>query len=229
MILTRPFLNILIWFYEIIPGHDMGLAIIALTLVTRLLLFPSFQKSLRAQKDLQKLQPKLDEIKQKYKDNKEAQTKAIMEVYKEHKINPLSSCLPLLIQLPILIALYGAFNSGLGGRLAGELYSFIPDPGKINDTFLGLFRLSVPNITLAILAGVFQFVQSKMITPKKTPGADKTAGIMNAQILYFMPLFTVLIAWRLPAGLSLYWVVTTLFAIGQQYYIIRRDKALKPA
>ena len=224
ILLTKPLLNILIWFYNVIPGQDMGLAIIALTLLIRLILFPSFQKSLRSQRELQKLQPKLNEIKEKYKDDKEAQTKATLEFYKENKVNPFSSCLPLLVQLPILIALYQVFLTGLNGKVASELYSFVSDPGTINTSFLGLVELSKSNIWFALTAGIFQFIQSKMMVPPKTGVPDKTASIMNAQLTYFMPVVTVLISMRLPAGLALYWAVTTLFAIGQQYYIMRTAK-----
>lgn len=223
LVLTQPLLNILIFFYNIIPWRDLGLAIIALTVLIRLVLFPSFQKQLRSQKELQQLQPKLSEIKEKYKDDKEAQTKATLEIYKQNKINPFSSCLPLLIQLPILLALYRVFFTGLNGHIGGELYPFIRDPGLINTNFLGLVELTKPNYIFAGLAGVFQFVQSKMMIPKKTQGPkDKTAALMNAQLTYFMPVLTIIIALRLPAGLSLYWAVTTLFAIGQQYYIMKK-------
>lgn len=223
LILTQPLLNALIWIYDVLPVKDMGLAIIGLTLVIRLILFPSFQKSIKSQKEMQQLQPKLNEIKQRYKDDQQAQSKAIMEVYKEHKVNPFSSCLPLLIQLPILIALYRVFLSGLNGNIAADLYSFVANPGDINTLFLGLVELSKPSILFAVLAGAFQYIQSKMITPTQQ-GSDTTAKIMSAQFLYFMPLLTVVISWRLPAGLSLYWAVTTLFAIAQQYYIMRKDK-----
>lgn len=222
LILTRPLLNILIWFYNIIPGQDMGWAIIALTLLIRLILLPSFQKTLRSQKELQQLQPKLEEIKEKHKDDKEAQTKAVLEFYKQNKVNPLSSCLPLLVQLPILIALYQVFLTGLKGNLGPELYPFIADPGVIHSNFLGLVELGKPNLLFGILAGVFQFIQSKMITPPAVSNNNRTAAIMSAQFTYFMPILTVIIAMRLPAGLALYWVVTTLFAIGQQYYIIKK-------
>lgn len=222
LILTQPLLNILIWFYNVIPGADLGLAIIALTLLIRLLLLPSFQKSLRSQKELQLLQPKLNELKEKYKDNKEAQTKAIMEFYREKKINPFSSCLPLLVQLPILLALYQVFLVGLKGNVGSELYSFIANPGVINTNFLGIAELIKPNFLFAFLAGALQFVQSKMMPKAPSASQDKTAAIMAAQFTYFLPVMTVLIAMKLPAGLSLYWVITTLFAVGQQYYIIRK-------
>lgn len=221
LILTKPLLNVLIWFYNVIPGQDMGLAIVALTLLIRLILVPPFQKSLKSQKELQKLQPRLDEIKEKHKDDREAQTKAVLEFYKQNKVNPLSSCLPLLIQLPILLALYRVFLTGLNGAVAAELYPFVQNPGDINTNFLGLVELTRPNFIFALTAGVFQFVQSKLAAPKTKP-QDKTAALMNAQLVYFMPIITVVIAASLPAGLSLYWVVTTLFAIAQQYYIMKK-------
>lgn len=221
-ILVKPLFNILIWFYNVIPGNDLGWAIIALTLLIRIILIPSFQKSLRSQKELQELQPKLNEIKEKYKDNREAQTKATLEVYKTHKVNPFSSCLPLLVQLPILLALYRVFLSGLNDDVTLGLYPFVVNPGKINTNFLGLVELSRSNFIFALLAGASQFIQSKMMIPKTPASQDKTAALMTAQFTYFMPILTILIAMSLPAGLSLYWLVTTLFAIGQQYYIIRK-------
>lgn len=223
LILTKPLLNILIWFYNVIPVQDMGLAIIALTLLIRLILWPSFQKSLKSQRALQKLQPKLDGIKEKYKNDQEGQAKAMMEVYKENKVNPFSSCLPLLVQLPILIALYRVFLVGLNGEVMDDLYGFVRPPGTINTIFLGIVDLTKPSYVFAGLAGIFQFIQSKMIAPKnKSAGGDKLASMMTTQFTYFMPIITIIIAIQLPAGLSLYWFVTTLFAIGQQYYIMRK-------
>ena len=220
-ILTEPLLNLLIWFYQIIPGQDIGLAIIAVTLLIRLLLFPSFQKSLRSQKQIQAMQPKLEEIKTRYKDDKEAQTKAILAFYKENKINPFSSCLPLLVQLPILIALYQVFIRGLNGDISGDLYPFISNPGTIDPTFLGFINLSHSNFWFALAAGLSQYWQSKLMS-LGNKSTDSTARMMSMQFTYLMPLVTVFIGSRLPAGLTMYWLVTTLFAIGQQYYIMRR-------
>jgi YidC/Oxa1 family membrane protein insertase len=142
-IIYRPLLNLLVFFYNIIPGHDIGVVIILITIFIRLLLAPSFHKSLKSQKAMNELQPKLNEMREKHKDNKEAQAKAMMDLYKEHKINPLSSCLPLLIQLPILIGLYQVFRVALNSkidiavRLQGLLYSFVHLPASINPKFLG--------------------------------------------------------------------------------------------
>jgi len=235
-IIYRPLLNLLIFAYNIIPGHDIGITIIVVTIVIRLLLAPSFHKSLSSQKKLNDLQPKINELREKHKDNKEVQAKAMMDLYKEHKINPLSSCLPILIQLPILIALYQTFRIALGtGDIAG-LYSFVHSPGVISPYFIHLIDLSKtaligshiywPALILGIIAGLAQYWQGKLMLPK-TPNSDPTAKIMATQTTYILPLFSVFISLRLPAGLPLYWVVTTLFAVGQQYYIIKTHDRLQ--
>jgi YidC/Oxa1 family membrane protein insertase len=222
-IIYRPLLNLLVFFYNILPGHDIGIVIILVTVVIRLILAPSFHKSLKSQKAMNDLQPKLNELREKHKDNKEAQAKAMMDLYKEHKINPLSSCLPLLLQLPILIGLYQVFRVALNSkieihtRLAG-LYSFVPVPKNISPYFLHVLDLSQPSILLGIIAGVAQFWQSKLMMPK-VAGQDATMKAMQMQTTYVLPVISMIIAIKLPAGLPLYWIVTTLFAVGQQYYI----------
>ncbi len=221
-IIYYPLLNLLVFFYNIIPGHDIGIVIILVTVLIRLLLAPSFHKSLKSQKAMNDLQPKLSELREKHKDDKEAQARATMQLYKDHKINPLSSCLPLLIQLPILIALYQVFRVALGGQLTG-LYHFVQNPGVIDPRFLHLINLSKPSLAFGILAGLAQFWQSKLMMPKSTAGQDATAKIMAAQTTYVLPLLSVFISLKLPAGLPLYWIVTTLFAVGQQYYIISKQ------
>jgi YidC/Oxa1 family membrane protein insertase len=210
----------LVWGYNTIPGHDIGLVIILLTIVIRLVLSPFMHKSLKGQQVMNALQPKLNELRETHKDNKEAQAKAMMDLYKEHKINPLSSCLPLLIQLPILIALYQVFNKALHGNLSG-LYHFVSNPGTIDPKFFNLIDLSKPNIIFAVLAGAAQFWQSKMMLPK-VQNQDPTAKMMAMQTTYILPVISIFIAWRLPAGLPLYWLVTTLFAVAQQYYIVKK-------
>jgi YidC/Oxa1 family membrane protein insertase len=221
-IIYRPLLNLLVYFYNIVPGHDIGVVIILLTVVIRLLLWPLMHRTLQSQHKMTALQPKLNALRDEHKDNKEAQAKAMMELYKEHKINPLSSCLPLLLQLPLLFALYQVFDKALKGNLDG-LYSFVVRPEFLSPLFLNLIDLSKPNIIFAILAGALQFWQSKMML-SKTPSNDPTAKALAVQTTYIFPLLSIFIAWRLPAGLPLYWIVTTIFAITQQYYIMRRQK-----
>lgn len=218
-ILVYPLINLLVFTYHYI--HDVGLAIILLTVVIRILLLPSFHKTLKHQRALQKLQPKMDEIKEKYKDDKEAQARAMMELYSVHKVNPLSSCLPLLLQLPILIALYQVFIQSLNGKPLVGLYHFVPNPGTLDPYFLHWLNLGHANIWLAIVAAVSQYLLGLMQQPKRS--TDPTANMMRAQVLYMFPAVTLFIGWRLPAGLVLYWIVTTLFGIGQQYYILRKE------
>lgn len=222
LVIYNPILNLLIFLYNVVPGHDIGVAIILITLLIRLLLAPFMHKSLKGQKAMSALQPKLNELREKHKDNKEAQAKAMMDLYKDNKVNPLGSCLPLLIQLPILIALYQVLRHALSGHLGG-LYHFVHNPGFVDPRFLHFIDLSKPNYIFAILAGLTQYWQSKLMVPQGA--TDATAKAMNVQMTYILPLVSIFIAWSLPAGLPLYWIVMTLFAVGQQIYINRTHKA----
>jgi len=221
--LYLPLFNALVWLYNVIPGNDLGIAIIALTILIRFILYPLSKKAIQSQKAISQLQPKIKEIQKKYK-NKEEQAKAMMELYKKHKVNPMSGCLPILVQLPLLIALYRVFFNGLNPESLNLLYDFVSRPDSLNVVFLGLIDLSQRSIILAILAGFFQFIQSKMIMPqnitkqKSRSGGLDFSSMMGKQMLYFMPLITIFIAWNLPAALPLYWIVITLFGIVQQYF-----------
>lgn len=240
-ILYAPFLNILVLLYQYLPGHDFGIAVVVLTIGIRLVLYPLMAQAIRSQKVAAELQPKFQEIQNKYKDNKERQGKALMELYQKEKFNPLGGCLPLLIQMPILIALFRVFWEGLRPEEMTNLYSFVPHPGVINPTFLGIIDLSKsfmmeineqveyywPVFILAILAGLCQFIQVKMINPKgkKVQGSDQMAkfsGTIQKQMTYFFPFLMFFILLRLPAAIGLYWLVTSLFSIGQQYLIFAK-------
>lgn len=220
-ILVPVLLNTLVVFYNFIP--DVGLVIIILTILIRLILAPSFGKSIKNQQVLTALQPKINEIREKFKTDQQSQASAMMALYKEHKVNPFSSCLPLLIQLPIMISLYFVFTKALSGNLEG-LYSFVQKPESLSPMFLGILDLSKPNWVLAILAGLSQFWQSKLMTPNKNNASatDTTQKIMSMQMTYMLPIISVVIAWNFPAGLPLYWVVSTIFGVGQQYIINRQ-------
>lgn len=225
-ILYRPLYNLLVFFYNVLPGHDFGVAIIVLTLAVKALLYFPSQSAIRTQKIFNELQPKIKEIQEKFKTDKTQQGVALMEMYKANKVNPLSSLLPLFIQVPLLIALFKVLWSGLDANQLNGLYSFVQNPGLINPMFLGLLNLSQAVPFLAVLAGLSQFVQSKMMMPKikKAPAKDDFAGLMNQQMLYMMPFLTVVISWKLPAGLTLYWTVMTIFSIIQQYFVLKKSK-----
>jgi YidC/Oxa1 family membrane protein insertase len=213
-----------------VPGHDFGIAIIVLTIIIRLILFPVSVKALNSQRGLQKLQPMMQEIQKKYKDDKEKQAKEILELYKKEKINPFSGLLLALIQLPILIALYSVFWNGLNPEELGSLYAFVSNPGLIDPLFINLVNLSKPNLILAILAGLTQYFQTKMIMPKpNVQGSNKKkeadfSQLMQKQMLYFLPIFTVIILISLPSALGLYWTISGLFSIIQQYLIFNKNK-----
>ena len=211
----------MIFLYNTIAFHDLGIAIIALTIVIKFVFWPLGNSAIKSQKALQDLQPEIDALKKKHKDDKAALSRATMELYKNNKVNPFSSCLPLLIQLPFLFAVYQVFRDGVNNKL-DYVYHFISRPESINLMFLGFLNLSKPSIVLAILAGLAQFWQAKMMVTKKpaikTPGSkdEGMAAIMNKQMLYFMPAITVFIGISLPSGLTLYWVVLTLITAIQQ-------------
>jgi YidC/Oxa1 family membrane protein insertase len=238
VVLYQPLLNLLVFFYNIIPGHDVGLAIIAMTILLRLILYPLSIKSIKSQKAMKDLQPKLDEIKKKFANQKEKIASETMALYKSEKINPFSSCLPLLIQLPFLIAVYRVFRQGLASGSLDMLYPFIHNPGVLSPLSMGLFDLSKPVIVFALLAGVAQFFQSKMLVSQRPPKvvADKPgakdedmSAIMNKQMTYMMPVITVVIGWTLPGGLTLYWFMSTLLMFVQQVIIFKqadKDKEL---
>lgn len=225
-ILFQPIYNILVFLYDFLPGNDIALAIIILTLGIRLIFYPLSKKSIESQKALQELQPKLEELKKKYKSNQEEMAKQTMALYRDNKINPLSSCLPMLIQLPFLIAIYQVFRAGFDASNFHWLYSFIPNPGNIDPYSLGL-NLAEPQWMIAALAAVAQFWQAKMMLSKKPPIQSKGAQdealtvIMQKQMVYVLPIMTLVIGLQFPGGLALYWLVSTLATAIQQYFIMR--------
>lgn len=210
--------------------QDLGVAIILLTAIIKLILWPLSQKSIKSQKSLQELQPKINELKIKYKDKQQEMGRALMDLYKEHKVNPFSSCLPLLLQLPFFIAVYRVFRDGLSQHL-DLVYTFVYRPEFINSVFLGFLDLSKPNVYLAILAGLAQFWQAKMMMAKNNKNIsvkldskdDSMAAIMNKQMLYFMPAITIFVGITLPGGLTLYWLVLTLLTILQQFLVSKNS------
>jgi len=221
-ILYRPLFNALVIFYQLIPGHDFGVAVILLTILTRLIIYPFMAQSLKSQKVLTDLQPKIQEIQDKYRDDREKQTKELISLYQKEKINPFGGLLPLLIQFPILIALYQVFWKGLRPEEMTNLYSFVSQPRIIDPIFFGLINLAESSLILALIAGISQFFQTKMVAPKKTDQTTQFSNLFQKQMLYFFPVFTFFILWKLPAAIALYWIVTSLFSLVQQYLIFKK-------
>ncbi|MEK7108437.1 MAG: YidC/Oxa1 family membrane protein insertase [Patescibacteria group bacterium] len=234
-LLTQPMYNALIWLYSVLPGNDLGVAIILLTVIIKLILWPFTGQSLKSQTAMQQLQPKIEEVKEKYKNDKEGQAKAMMALYKEEKVNPFSSCLPLLVQLPILLALYNVLRRSVTDpEMLQALYGFVPAPEAIHTVFIGLVDLATRSIPLAVLAGVVQYAQVKMIQVKtpakglaKKEGARDEAMMasMTKSMTYMMPILTVVFGMTLPSGVMLYWLVSGLVSVLQQWLVMRRRAA----
>lgn len=224
-----PLFNLLIFLYTLLPIQDMGIAIIALTIIVRLALWPLTKKQIALQKAMRDLQPKLNEIKTQYKDDKVKQSQEMMRLYKENNANPASSCLPLLVQLPILLAMYQAFRNGLAQTALVDVYAFLTKPETINTHFLSLIDLTKPFIPLAVLAAVLQFWQAKMMTVATPPSAKDgakdeamRAAVNNQMMLYGMPIMTVIFGWTFPSGVMLYWLTNTVMMGIQQMVELKK-------
>lgn len=234
-LLYQPIFNALVLLYNVVPGNDLGVAIVLLTVALKLVLQPLTVKSLRSQRELQRIQPQVAALQKQYKGKQAELSAALMTLYKSEKVNPMSSCLPLLLQLPILIAIYQVFAAGLSKPIAdGVLYPLVHNPGTLNHFTLGSFDLLVASPFLAVLAGLAQFWQTKMMVTKRPPVAvpgskdEDMAAVMNKQMVYVMPAMTVVIGLSLPSGLSLYWLVTTLLTVLQQRLFFRKHDASQP-
>lgn len=241
-LIYQPIYNVLIFLYNIIPGGDFGVAIIAVTILLKSALIPLSKKQIQSQKRMQEIQPELKKIQSKYKDDKEKQTKEVMKFYKENKVNPFSGCFPIIVQLIFLIAIYRVIinisNAGL--IINGEdLYSFVKSPGEIKHMFIGVIDLLKPSIPIAILAAAAQFWQTKLMMNKTKRNnelskieKDKLAEpdfseIMNKQMLILGPALTLFIGIKFAAALSVYWLFSTLFSVFQQLYIFKKENDLK--
>ncbi len=213
--LYTPIFSVLIFFYQYVSFGDLGIAIIELTIAVRLILLPLFHKSAKDQTIMQRLQPHVKRIQTEHKDNKERQAKELMALYQEHRVNPFSGFLLLLIQIPIFIALFQIFTTGISGTEFATR------------GFLGFIDLADKNFVLVLLAAMLQFFQSKMMFAKKSePSArgehkDPTAS-MQKIMMYIGPLLTLLILGNLPAALGLYWLVSNVFSLVQQIYINKK-------
>lgn len=227
VLLYYPLFNALVLIYNFLPNRDFGLAIIILTLAIRALLYPITAKAVSSQNALQKLQPLMKEIQKKHKNDKEKQAREMMELYRKEKINPFGGLFLTLIQLPILIALYNVFWKGFKTDSFGILYGFVANPGQINASFLGFADLSQPNIFFAVVAGIIQFFQTKMLLPTQSAdrnGEKDISSLMQKQMVYFFPILTIVILFRLPSALGLYWIASGAFSIIQQYLILQKEK-----
>jgi YidC/Oxa1 family membrane protein insertase len=223
----KPIFNGLLYLISVVPGHSLGWGVVLLTLLIKLLVLGPNQKALRAQKQMQKIQPQLDALKIKYKNNQQRLAQETMAIWKKYKVSPMSSCLPMLIQFPILIALFYVVRDGLAVTDPHLFYESLKgfDPAMINPHFFGLNLTKKNIIVLPLVVGGMQFLQMRLAFGKqKTKGKKEVnnplAG-MGKTMQYVMPLMIAFFTATLPAAVGFYWGTSTLFGIGQQMVVNR--------
>lgn len=235
-----PVYNGLVFFIDVLPGGDVGLAIVCTTLVVKFVLLPLSVKAVKTQVAMRDIEPRLKEIKETITD-RQKQAEAMLALYREAGINPFASILLLFIQLPIIIALYLSVSNGGGNALPAinvdVLYSFIPTPETVSTIFLGLTDITERSVLLAILAGVTQFFQTKLALPAlppRDPNAapsmkDDFARNMQLQMKYVMPFIIAVVAYTISAAIALYFVVSNLAGIAQEFYVRKHRTPLEEA
>ncbi|MBN2395392.1 MAG: YidC/Oxa1 family membrane protein insertase [Candidatus Atribacteria bacterium] len=224
--------------------HNYGIAIILLTIIIRILMYPLMQKQMVSMRETQKIQPLMQEIQRKYKNDKERMNQELMRLYREHKVNPMGGCLPLIIQMPILIIFFQVLREFKYLNKAGEIVGgFLWIPDKIESVIDGSVKLiaglAAPDQLfgqiggysigiLPILVGVSMYFQQKLTTPampKSSQGNDSSNPAASTQKMMttIMPLMIGFISFSLPSGLNLYWLISTLLGIGQQVLINKKE------
>jgi YidC/Oxa1 family membrane protein insertase len=232
-----PIYNSLVFFIDVVRGGDVGIAIILTVILVKLILLPVSLKAARTQLLMNEMSPKMEEIKKQYKDNREEQARKTLELFQKYKVNPFSSILLLFIQIPIVIALYFAVYKGGGVPLpdinTALLYSFIPTPESVSMFFVGMMDITEKSIILAFLAGLTQFIHTKLSMPvlkPRDPNAeasfkDDFNRSLQLQMRYVMPVIIFIAAYTISAAIALYFTISNLMSIGQEYVV--RHKGLK--
>ena len=231
--LIQPIYNGFIFLIGVMPQGDVGLAIIALTIVVRAVFYPAFTASIGTQMGMQAIQGPLDEINKKYKDNPEEKTRRTMALFKEHKVRPFAGFVALLVQIPVFFALYLAFfKEGLPAINQELLYSFVSAPDAVSTSFFGILDMLAPhNIPLAIIVGATQYAAIRLtLTRMKNGTTAATAERATAQkmqqhmMLYFMPALLAGISYTFPAAVGLYFTAGNLISLAQEYLIKHQTK-----
>ncbi len=229
--LTQPFYNGFVYLIGIMPGGDVGFAIIVLTLLIRTIFYPAFAASIRTQIGMQTVQGEVDRINEQYKDDANERARLTMELFKANNIRPFSSILALLVQIPVFIALYWAFfREGLPKIATHLLYTFVPTPVVVNTEFLGMVNLLKPhNLLFALLVAGLQYVVAKLSvsrmkngTAKADPAKEAAQRMQQQMLLYFLPSLMGFVTYSFPAAVGLYFIVGNIYSIGQELLIKRQ-------
>lgn len=216
----------MVFLLNVTPYGDIGLAIVIFTIIVKFAILPLSKKAIKAQVRIKELEPKISEVKKAYENNKELQAQKIMALYKENNVNPFSGFLLILIQLPIIFALYFVFlKGGLPDIDTELLYSFVSVPSIINENFIGLIDISGKSFVLAALTGISQFFQIRFSIPQMTKRPENASFMddlgrsMHIQMKYVMPAVIAVFAYNLSAFVALYWTTSNLFAIIQEILV----------
>lgn len=238
-IVYQPLFNLLVLLIGVLPGHSVGAAIILLTVVVKLALYPLTGKSIKAQQDMKALEPELKQLREKHGTDKQVLAQKTMELYQKRGVTPFSGCLPVVIQIPIIFGLYWVFFKGLPVIDVKVLYSFVSNPGTLQMNFL-VFNLLLPSVFFAILAGISQYIQASISLKRQPTPSTETKGkatfqedfakSMQLQMKYVLPVMIGFIASRLPAAVALYWTTSNILSIGQELLMnrkIQKEKSVK--
>lgn len=232
-VLYRPLYNLLVVMHDIFPWGGLGLAIILTTVGIKVLLLPLTYRTLKAQKEMQEMQPRIQAIREEFKDDQEKMAKELMGVYKKHNVNPFAACLPTILQLFIFIALYRALAAGIHEINPAILYEFVKNPGMMSPIFLGI-DLAKVSIPLGLAAGAFQYIQARQMIHSRPPkpargqsaslDEDMTAT-MNQMTVTVLPIMMAVVgSTTLPGGLTLYILTSTILTYVMNLYFLPKPK-----
>lgn len=230
--LYKPLYNALVALIDVLPNADIGFAVIILTLIVKFILFPLSKKAIKTQLVLKEIEQPLKDLREKYKDNPQELAQKTLQMYRDNNLNPFAGILLILIQLPVIIALYFVFaQAGLPVINPDLLYSFVPFPETIQTTFLGFIDL-VSNKSLVVAGLVFitQFVQIRFSLPPQTDmssGGEFAQEFMKGlhfQMKYILPIITAAVSYSLISVVGLYWIVSNIFTTLQEIYFRRTIK-----
>lgn len=242
-IFYRPIYNGLIFLTYVLPYHDLGFAILLLTIIIRSILIMPSQKAMKEQKKMQELQPRLNKIKEQYKGDQQKIAQETMALWKEAKVSPFGSCLPILLQFPFLIAVFYSIKDGLNPDNSYLLYTTYSNFGlqDIGVNFLGILDLTKVNLyILPLIVGGLQFIQMKLSMANKAKKDAKAIDkkgekieksemeMANSMMIYMMPVMIAVFTASVPAGVGMYWGISTTYGIVQQIVVNRSKSPLLP-
>lgn len=231
----KPMYNALIFILDILPSHDVATAVIILTILIKIILLPLSHKMFKTQILQKKIQPLISKIQEEYKDNKQMLGVKMLEIYKEHKLNPFSSLLLMIIQIPIVLALYFVFaRGGLPEIILADLYPFVSNVNNINHILLGI-DFTKANVLVGFIAGLSQYIQIRLslqnmtpVDPNKPISEMKPEEMMQKQMSfmmkYFIPILIFIASLQVSAAVALYWIISSVFMIAQELYFRNKYK-----